>query len=230
MRWRPKHPELMPARVLTPAQSYLAARAVRLHARGAASALVEAATAADTHGQMAVADRDEALRRAASPVVDARGKEGSEPTEGVALCLSGGGYRAMLFHAGALLRLNELGWLRQLSRVSSVSGGSITAGALGVAWKELEFGAAGVASNLRELVLQPLHQLTDTTIDVRAILLRALGPGSIGEGVAASYRRHLFGSATLQDLPNSAPYGGHDPRFVFNATSLQSGVLRRAPT
>ena len=43
---------------------------------------------------------------AASPVTP----EGAEKLEpGVALCLSGGGYRAMLFHVGALWRLNELG-------------------------------------------------------------------------------------------------------------------------
>jgi predicted acylesterase/phospholipase RssA len=32
----------------------------------------------------------------------------------LALCLSGGGYRAMLFHAGAILRLNELGVLSKV--------------------------------------------------------------------------------------------------------------------
>jgi NTE family protein len=52
------------------------------------------------------------------------------PRPGIALCLSGGGYRAMLFHVGALLRLNELGLLLSLDRVSSVSGGSITAALL----------------------------------------------------------------------------------------------------
>ena len=46
----------------------------------------------------------------------------------VALCLSGGGYRAMLYHVGALWRVNELGMLPKLARISSVSGGSITAG------------------------------------------------------------------------------------------------------
>ena len=48
------------------------------------------------------------------------------------LCLSGGGYRAMLFHAGALRRLNEAGLLEKLDMVSSVSGGSIAAGLLAV--------------------------------------------------------------------------------------------------
>ena len=44
---------------------------------------------------------------------------------GVALCLSGGGYRAALFHLGAATRLNELGVLSNVTAVSSVSGGSI---------------------------------------------------------------------------------------------------------
>jgi len=47
--------------------------------------------------------------------------------DSIALCLSGGGYRA-LFHLGALRRLNELGLLSQVQLVSSVSGGSILAG------------------------------------------------------------------------------------------------------
>jgi len=45
-----------------------------------------------------------------------------------ALALSGGGFRATLFHCGALMRLNELGFLTKLSRISSVSGGAITSG------------------------------------------------------------------------------------------------------
>lgn len=54
------------------------------------------------------------------------------PEPGLALCLSGGGYRAMLFHVGALWRLYELGLLKPMKRISSVSGGSITAGVLGL--------------------------------------------------------------------------------------------------
>src|SRR5689334_18099315 len=49
---------------------------------------------------------------------------------GTALCLSGGGYRAALFHLGAVRRLNELGVLSQLTTVSGVSGGSIVANLL----------------------------------------------------------------------------------------------------
>ena len=46
-------------------------------------------------------------------------EKGDQPEPGIALCLSGGGYRAMLFHVGALWRLNEFGYLKKLARISS---------------------------------------------------------------------------------------------------------------
>ena len=49
---------------------------------------------------------------------------------GLALCLSGGGYRATLFHLGAVRRLHELGILARVDTISSVSGGSLFAGIL----------------------------------------------------------------------------------------------------
>ena len=84
----------------------------------------------------------------------------SEPMlrKGIGLCLSGGGYRAMLFHLGVFWRLAELGYLGterrhgkhgelgSLQRVSSVSGGSITAGVLGLAWNRLDVDSPGVGN------------------------------------------------------------------------------------
>src|SRR3989475_12571395 len=64
------------------------------------------------------------------------------PEDGVALCLSGGGYRAMLFHLGALWRINELGLLPRLSLSSRVSVGSIVAGLLGLKWQPFRFDSA----------------------------------------------------------------------------------------
>ncbi len=58
--------------------------------------------------------------------------QAKQPQPGTALCLSGGRYRAMVYHLGSLWRLNEAGLLRGLKRVSSVSGGSITAAMLGL--------------------------------------------------------------------------------------------------
>ena len=47
------------------------------------------------------------------------GKPEKGPAPGMALCLSGGGYRAMLFHLGALWRLGDVGYLPKLDRISS---------------------------------------------------------------------------------------------------------------
>lgn len=141
----------------------------------------------------------------------------SEP--GTALCLSGGGYRAMLFHAGVIWRLNDLGILGELKRISSVSGGSITAGVLATRWNQLDF-SKGSAPGFEELVITPIRRLAGRTIDIPSIILGLLWFGSVGNRIAARYRKYLFGDATLQDLP---PH----PRFIFNATSVQSGVLCR---
>src|SRR6476620_2400386 len=99
--------------------------------------------------------------------------------EGIALCLSGGGYRAMLFHVGAIIRLNELGILPNLDRISSVSGGSITGGMLAVAWKKLRFNALGVAENLDECFTAPLRAVGLHTIDASPIFEGVLQPGVV---------------------------------------------------
>jgi NTE family protein len=145
----------------------------------------------------------------------------AHPRDGIALCLSGGGYRAMLFHLGALWRLNELGYLPKLARISSVSGGSITAGLLGLKWSKLAFDANGTATAFVPEVVTPIRTLASRTIDEGAILGGLLLSGAISEKVTDVYRKVLFGNATLQDLP------ADPPRFVINATSVQSGALFR---
>src|SRR5215831_8227909 len=97
---------------------------------------------------------------------------------GIALCLSGGGYRAMLFHLGALWRLNEAKILPQLRRISSVSGGSIAAGVLAIRWKELSF-VNGVAANFPDLVAAPLRRFASKTIDIPAVLKGGFGLFSV---------------------------------------------------
>ena len=143
-----------------------------------------------------------------------------ERETGIGLCLSGGGYRAMVFHLGALWRLNEFGYLPKLARISSVSGGSITAGMLALAWPRLLFGPDGTAPNFRTEVVDPVRRMAATTIDRSAILLGLLPGKSAAVEVSRAYGRMLFGNATLQDLPDQ-------PRFVINASNLQSTVLWR---
>lgn len=142
------------------------------------------------------------------------------PAAGMALCLSGGGYRAMVFHLGALWRLYEAGMLRDLKRISSVSGGSITAGALALAWPKLSFDPARLRDDFVPHVVTPIRRLAGETIDQDAIILGLVLPGRISDRVARAYDEHIFKGATLQDLPDT-------PRFVINATNVQSGVLWR---
>jgi NTE family protein len=154
---------------------------------------------------------------AARQPVESPEPDRAEP--GIALCLSGGGYRAMLFHVGAVWRLNELGYLPKLNRISSVSGGSITNGVLAVNWPKLRYDN-GVATNLDELFVQPLRNLASKTIDKGAVFKGILLPGTISDRVAGAYRQHVFGKTRLKDLPD-------EPRFIFNATSMQTGSLFR---
>jgi NTE family protein len=157
-----------------------------------------------------------------APVEDLdTGSTHAGPEDGIALCLSGGGFRAMLFHLGSLWRLNEAGLLGKLRRVSSVSGGSITAGLLGLKWGRLGFGADGVAAAFVPEVVVPIRRLADETLDAKAIFSGVFGPGSVSDKIGAAYRKHLYGKATLQDLPPDPP------RFVINATNVQSGALFR---
>jgi NTE family protein len=160
------------------------------------------------------------ITRVAEPVREVPDERRGPPEEGVALCLSGGGYRAMLFHVGALWRLNELGYLSRLARVSSVSGGSITAGVLAKNWGRLDFDSLGVGQGFGIAVCDPVRALAGRTIDVWAILLGILLPGPIGDRYVGALKRHAVGATSLQALPDV-------PRFVINATNLQSAVLWR---
>ena len=165
-------------------------------------------------------------REAPSPAVGPADQSKHMPDErerrqGKALCLSGGGYRAALFHLGALRRLNELGILSQLDTVTSSSGGSIMSAILAdrvQPWPDpgQEFGdwEAKVAVPLREFI----------THDIRTgpILARLLLPwnwfriSAQAEELARLYYRHLTKQKVL-DLPPR-------PRFVFCATDVVFGA------
>lgn len=86
-----------------------------------------------------------------APVQSIPGDENEQPQPGIGLCLSGGGYRAMMFHVGVLWRRYETGVLKTIQRISSVSGGSITAGVLGARWSDL--GVAQPAKNSLKALL-----------------------------------------------------------------------------
>jgi NTE family protein len=152
---------------------------------------------------------------------DCRRKGRSVTVPPVGLALSGGGFRAVQFHLGALTQLNEFGLLQSLTRISGVSGGSFVAAMMGLKWHQLRFTETGHAENLAQEIVAPLLALTRTNIDIRAT-------GRLGAGRANRYIAHrldnlLYNGATLQDLPDDSS----GPRVIVCATDAQTGQLFR---
>lgn len=135
------------------------------------------------------------------------------------LCLSGGGYRAMLFHVGSLWRLYEIGLLAKCTRITSVSGGSITSAVVGLKWDKLKVTEPEV-ERFKEHVVTPIRRMAAETIDRPAVLKGLFFPGSVSGYLEDYYKEYLFGGATLQDLPA-------EPDFIILATNVQSGSLFR---
>ncbi len=97
------------------------------------------------------------------------------------LALSGGGFRASLFHIGVFRRLAELDLLRDLSIISAVSGGSI------------------VAAHYLQLLLPRLERSHSLTMDEYVALVRDELEPHFREGVARNLRTRLFWNP-LQNL------------------------------
>jgi len=149
---------------------------------------------------------------AAPPVADATR---------IALCLSGGGYRAALFHLGALRRLNELGILGRIETITSVSGGSILSAHL--ARTVTPWPAPGqVCADWDTRVAATFHNLVKRDVRTGPILRAALLPWNWLQPSAGAtllqqqYERYLT-PARLCDLPRR-------PDFIFCATDMAFAV------
>ena len=141
---------------------------------------------------------------------------------GQGLALSGGGYRASLFHLGVTRRLHELGALQNVTRLSSVSGGSILAGFLAHRMLDrgatrLEFGdwEAEVSAPFRRVVRKDIR----TGLLVRHIAWNWIWPAPRATGLERAFRRRL-GARRLVELPASED----GIEFIFLATSIEKGT------
>jgi hypothetical protein len=124
------------------------------------------------------------------------------------LWLSGGGYRAAIFHLGALMRLNELGLLEQVGTVGAVAGGSIMAALLAtrIAWP-----LQGAYRGWTERVAEPMRAIARRGVGARAA--RRPFPGAAADAALEErYARELADS-----LGGESQLG---PRFVFGASGL----------
>ncbi len=125
----------------------------------------------------------------------------------------------MLFHAGALVRMNELGVMVSARTISSVSGGSITTAVLAMNWDKLDFdGEVASTASMREHFTRPILKAVLESIDVRVGIEGLLSFLSGGNRLAAAYDRHVFDGFKIKRIAEA-------PQFVFCATNLQTGGL-----
>ena len=133
---------------------------------------------------------------------------------GPALHLYGGGYRAALFHLGALTRLNELGLLANLDTVGAIAGGSILAALLAA---RVPWPLQGAFRDWPEAVAEPMRDVARRNARARALLRGTISTGPTGAGLEERYARRLIDSLG-GELPQR-------PRFVFGAAGLALGNI-----
>ncbi len=131
--------------------------------------------------------------------------------EQIGLALSGGGFRASLFHLGALWRLNETGKLAEVGAISAVSAGALVAAVLATRWRKLDF-LDSQAGNFKDEIAEPILQLCSRNLDVgSAFAGLVVGP----DALERHYEDLLVGTVTLGQLPSY-------PHFIFNACHLET--------
>ncbi|HVI60419.1 MAG TPA: patatin-like phospholipase family protein [Luteimonas sp.] len=160
--------------------------------------------------------------------VRAEGDDEQPPAKpgGLALCLSGGGYRAALFHLGALLRLHQTGLLHEAELISAVSGGSILSGWLATRYLATRQSAAESFDqwcgriNFTAVVVESFRTFVSRDIRtwpvLRTLPYNWLWPSHRVRLLERAYAKQ-FGSVAIPDLPDR-------PAFVFCATDLTFGV------
>ncbi len=146
------------------------------------------------------------------------------------LALSGGGFRATLFHLGVIRYLRDAGLLEQIGTICSVSGGSILAAHLALHWREylsgdfdraaepiLRFVQLGIRNRIsRRYPLFFLGHLAKGMLPLPTAVFSAT------EALHSLYARWLFDDASLGAL---RPGDEARPTLYILATNLSTGRL-----
>ncbi|QDT65987.1 patatin-like phospholipase family protein [Calycomorphotria hydatis] len=146
----------------------------------------------------------------------------------IGLALSGGGFRATLFHLGVVRFLKDIGKLSEVTDIASVSGGSIFAAHLTLNWDRYtgtdeEFDEAigeivrFVQSDVRNYVVRrmPLQFPWRIIAKLTRRSTRNLTPNAVLE---QCYERWLYGDTCLYELLEN-------PKLHILATSVSNGGL-----
>jgi len=144
------------------------------------------------------------------------------------LALSGGGFRATLYHLGVVRYLRDAGQLTDVTDIASVSGGTILAAHLALNWDRYTGNDEAFATAADELVRFVQFDVRNHIVRRLPLLvtLRLFGrlarqevkhltPNAILERY---YREQLYGDSCLYELPDQ-------PRLHILATNVSDGVM-----
>lgn len=145
------------------------------------------------------------------------------------LALSGGGYRATLYHLGVIRFLRDANILPKITHITAVSGGSIIGAHLALNWQRYcglnsEFDDAAqeiidfVKLDVRNRIVRRFPLASLGNLGRRLLLLspsrQLTRPGLLER----QYERFLFGDVLLSDLPGQ-------PQLHILATNISEGCL-----
>ena len=139
---------------------------------------------------------------------------------GISLSLSGGGFRAALFHLGAMRRLIELGVLENIDTISSVSGGSIFSAHLATRMVEMKINNPSFFNDWDKDIAEPFRNFVKNDLRTFPLLKNVAWnwfvPDRRVKDLENSYQKYLT-SLKIKDLPTGR-------KFIFCATDLTFGV------
>jgi predicted acylesterase/phospholipase RssA len=146
----------------------------------------------------------------------------------IGLALSGGGFRASLYHLGLVRFLRDAGILPQVTHITSVSGGSIFAGHLVLNWdryngspSEFDAVASEFLSFVRLDVRNRIARRFPLTLPLRwprRLLGRSNRKLTRTGLLEYHYEKYLYGDTSLFELPEK-------PALHLLATNLSEGCL-----
>lgn len=147
------------------------------------------------------------------------------------IALSGGGYRATLFHLGVLRRLNEIGWRSRIDRVVTVSGGSLLLGYLLCRVPEaLDRTSVITSDDWSRVVSEPVHDFVQNDLRTIQVLqnftINLLGRRDKRLENSISRLRRIYGDQTLGDFWRTDK-GTRWPEIYILATDCTYGQAFR---
>lgn len=146
----------------------------------------------------------------------------NKPFGDIALCLSGGGYRAATYALGTLVMLDELDLLGDVELLSTVSGGTFT-GLTYATWQSEgktfdefyeDFSNYLRTTNAIDKALDDLYTTPSPSGSTDLSLIRS---------AAKSYQDCLLGKRKFKQLMETAVDSGRFRELIFNATEFREG-------